>query len=224
MSRSRISGGRFQQTRSTPQASIRRTQRLRSATVRRRPRLTASSSKPGSPSVLLTGWRPSAKGSCKGEFLWQLHGQRSGFAEYRSGLRVRFDCAAHTGPPWRWKAHGRRGKPAVRCACSASRHHHLAKACSAWTAKKPSPLADLLQDRGWITPEERAHVEFVLERRLRTECGDVLAILMEAALPCAAVHAAEALVRMTTIINILIIIHLVMIHVKRPRSVETLGG
>src|SRR6516164_8266504 len=55
------------------------------------------------------------------------------------------------------------------------------EACSAWAAKKSSPLADQLQNRGWITPEERAHVEFLLERKLRRHGGDVHASLMGAA-------------------------------------------
>jgi tetratricopeptide (TPR) repeat protein/tRNA A-37 threonylcarbamoyl transferase component Bud32 len=57
----------------------------------------------------------------------------------------------------------------------------FAEACSAWAAKKSSPLADQLQNRGWITPEERAHVEFLLERKLRRHGGDVHASLMGAA-------------------------------------------
>ena len=37
----------------------------------------------------------------------------------------------------------------------------FAEACSAWAAKKAVPLADLLRERGWITAEEQAHVEFL---------------------------------------------------------------
>jgi tetratricopeptide (TPR) repeat protein/tRNA A-37 threonylcarbamoyl transferase component Bud32 len=57
----------------------------------------------------------------------------------------------------------------------------FAEACSAWAAKKAVPLADLLQERGWITPEERAHVEFLLESKLRRHGGDVHASLVDAA-------------------------------------------
>jgi tetratricopeptide (TPR) repeat protein/tRNA A-37 threonylcarbamoyl transferase component Bud32 len=57
----------------------------------------------------------------------------------------------------------------------------FAEACSAWAAKKATPLADLLQQRGWITAEERAHVEFLLERKLRKHRGDVHASLAAAA-------------------------------------------
>jgi tetratricopeptide (TPR) repeat protein len=57
----------------------------------------------------------------------------------------------------------------------------FAEACSAWAAKKAVPLADLLMERGWITAEERAHVEFLLERKLRKHNGDAHASLAAAA-------------------------------------------
>ncbi len=57
----------------------------------------------------------------------------------------------------------------------------FAEACSAWAAKKAVPLADLLCDRGWITADERAHVEFLLERKLRKHHGDAHASLAAAA-------------------------------------------
>jgi tetratricopeptide (TPR) repeat protein/tRNA A-37 threonylcarbamoyl transferase component Bud32 len=57
----------------------------------------------------------------------------------------------------------------------------FAEACSAWAAKKATPLAELLQERGWITAEERAHVEFLMERKLRKHHGDVHASLAAAA-------------------------------------------
>ena len=57
----------------------------------------------------------------------------------------------------------------------------FAEACSAWAAKKTVPLADLLHERGWITAEERAHVEFLLERKLRRHHGDAHASLAAAA-------------------------------------------
>jgi serine/threonine protein kinase len=56
----------------------------------------------------------------------------------------------------------------------------FAEACSTWAAKKATPLADLLQERGWITAEERAHVEFLLERKLRKHDGDARASLAAA--------------------------------------------
>src|SRR6516165_5973100 len=55
----------------------------------------------------------------------------------------------------------------------------FAEACSAWAAKKSTPLAELLQQRGWITAEERAHVEFLLERKLRKHRGDIHASLAD---------------------------------------------
>jgi tRNA A-37 threonylcarbamoyl transferase component Bud32 len=57
----------------------------------------------------------------------------------------------------------------------------FAEACSAWAARKATPLADLLQERGWITAEERAHVEFLLECKLRKHHGDAHASLAAAA-------------------------------------------
>jgi serine/threonine-protein kinase len=55
--------------------------------------------------------------------------------------------------------------------------NRFAEACVAWTADKGTPLADLVTKRGWITPEERAHVEFLLERKLRKHGGDARASL-----------------------------------------------
>jgi hypothetical protein len=57
----------------------------------------------------------------------------------------------------------------------------FAEACSAWAATKATPLADLLLARGWITREERAHVDFLLERKLRKHGGNAQASLAAAA-------------------------------------------
>jgi serine/threonine protein kinase len=57
----------------------------------------------------------------------------------------------------------------------------FAEACSAWAARKETPLADLLVERGWLTPEERSHVEFLLGRKLQKHGGDARAGLGEAA-------------------------------------------
>jgi hypothetical protein len=46
----------------------------------------------------------------------------------------------------------------------------FAEACTAWSARK-TPLADLLVQRGWLTPQGRADVERLLDRQLR-EHGD----------------------------------------------------
>jgi tetratricopeptide (TPR) repeat protein/tRNA A-37 threonylcarbamoyl transferase component Bud32 len=55
----------------------------------------------------------------------------------------------------------------------------FAEACSAWAARKETPLADLLVQRGWLTPEERGHVEFLLDRKLKKHLGDAHASLAE---------------------------------------------
>ncbi len=57
----------------------------------------------------------------------------------------------------------------------------FAEACSAWAARKDTPLADLLVERGWLTPEERSHVDFLLGRKLKKHGGDARAGLAEAA-------------------------------------------
>jgi hypothetical protein len=53
----------------------------------------------------------------------------------------------------------------------------FAEACSAWAARKDTPLADLLVARGWLTAEDRGHVEYLLERKLRKHGGDAHASL-----------------------------------------------
>src|SRR5262245_25832995 len=55
----------------------------------------------------------------------------------------------------------------------------FAEACSAWAARKETPLADLLVERGWLTAEERGHVEFLLDRKLKKHRGDARAVLAE---------------------------------------------
>lgn len=56
----------------------------------------------------------------------------------------------------------------------------LAEACTAWAARGVTPLADLLVGRGWLTPEDRAHVEYFLSRRLARHGGDAHASLIAA--------------------------------------------
>jgi serine/threonine-protein kinase len=53
----------------------------------------------------------------------------------------------------------------------------FAEACAAWAARKDTPLADLLLERGWLTPEDKGHVEFLLERKLKKHGGDAHASL-----------------------------------------------
>src|SRR5262245_5671005 len=57
----------------------------------------------------------------------------------------------------------------------------FAEACSAWAARKGTPLADLLVERGWLTPADRADVEKLLQRKLKKHGGDARAGLAEAA-------------------------------------------
>jgi hypothetical protein len=56
----------------------------------------------------------------------------------------------------------------------------FADACAAWAARKDRPLADLLQERGWLSDEDRAEVERVLRRRLDRHGGDAAAGLRAA--------------------------------------------
>ena len=55
----------------------------------------------------------------------------------------------------------------------------FAEACTAWSARKETPLADLLVERGWLTAEERADVEKLLARKLKKHGGDAKASLAE---------------------------------------------
>jgi tetratricopeptide (TPR) repeat protein/tRNA A-37 threonylcarbamoyl transferase component Bud32 len=55
----------------------------------------------------------------------------------------------------------------------------FAEACTAWSASKDTPLADLLLARGWLTPADRADVEKLLDRKLKKHGGDAHAGLAE---------------------------------------------
>jgi hypothetical protein len=46
------------------------------------------------------------------------------------------------------------------------------EACGAWAARKDTSLADLLLERGWLTPQDKADVDRLLERKLQKH-GDV---------------------------------------------------
>jgi serine/threonine-protein kinase len=46
------------------------------------------------------------------------------------------------------------------------------EACTLWAADKQTPLADLLVGRGWILPDDRAHLDYLLARQLRRHGGD----------------------------------------------------
>jgi PAS domain S-box-containing protein len=51
------------------------------------------------------------------------------------------------------------------------------EACSLWTARKNMPLGDLLIERGWIQPTDRAHIDYLVERKLDRHAGDASATL-----------------------------------------------
>jgi hypothetical protein len=53
----------------------------------------------------------------------------------------------------------------------------FAEACAAWSARKDTPLADLLVERGWLTPTDLADIEKLLQRKLAKHKGDAGASL-----------------------------------------------
>jgi serine/threonine-protein kinase len=55
----------------------------------------------------------------------------------------------------------------------------FAEACSAWAGRKDTPLADLLVERGWLSPSDRVDVEKLLQRKLAKHQGDARAGLAE---------------------------------------------
>jgi hypothetical protein len=57
----------------------------------------------------------------------------------------------------------------------------FAEACSAWAARKDTPLAYLLVERGWLSPADRADVDRLLQRKLAKYAGDARASLAEVA-------------------------------------------
>jgi hypothetical protein len=57
------------------------------------------------------------------------------------------------------------------------------KACTLWTARKGTPIADVLIEQGWLTAEGRGVVEQLMEFKLRRHFGDVHASLAAAADP-----------------------------------------
>src|SRR5436309_540790 len=52
----------------------------------------------------------------------------------------------------------------------------FAEACVAWTGCKSKPLGDLLVERGWITPADRAVLDRLLEMQLKRH-GDARSVL-----------------------------------------------
>ncbi len=55
------------------------------------------------------------------------------------------------------------------------------EACTLWANQKNTPLADLLVERGWLTPADKTDVERLVERKLQKHGGDVKASLAEVA-------------------------------------------
>src|SRR5438105_3239140 len=51
------------------------------------------------------------------------------------------------------------------------------EACTLWTTRKHVPLAELLVERGWLTVNDKAHLDWLVERQLHKHAGDVHASL-----------------------------------------------
>jgi serine/threonine-protein kinase len=51
------------------------------------------------------------------------------------------------------------------------------EACTLWSSRKDAPLADLLAERGWLKTEDKVHVDYLLERKVRKHAGDLGASL-----------------------------------------------
>jgi PAS domain S-box-containing protein len=49
----------------------------------------------------------------------------------------------------------------------------FATACSIWSTRKASSLPDILCEQGWLLPEDQAHVDYLVERKLAKVKGDV---------------------------------------------------
>ena len=55
------------------------------------------------------------------------------------------------------------------------------QACTLWTTRKDTSLADLLMEQGWLTAADRTAVDRLLERKLKKHHGDARASLAEVA-------------------------------------------
>lgn len=55
--------------------------------------------------------------------------------------------------------------------------NQLVEACMLWSARKNLPLADVLLERGWILPADKAHLDYLLQRKLTKHGGDAKASL-----------------------------------------------
>ena len=58
-------------------------------------------------------------------------------------------------------------------------NNQFAQACTLWSARKATPLAELLVQQRWLTDEDRGHVEFLLQRKLKKHHDDARASLAE---------------------------------------------
>ncbi len=57
----------------------------------------------------------------------------------------------------------------------------FASACSLWCATRELPLEEILVDQGWLTPKDRDHIAYLVERNLQKHQGDEQASLVAAA-------------------------------------------
>jgi serine/threonine-protein kinase len=55
----------------------------------------------------------------------------------------------------------------------------FAEGCAVWASKKDVPLEDVLVERGWLTPADRADVQKLVDRKLRKHGGDAKVSLAE---------------------------------------------
>jgi serine/threonine-protein kinase len=53
----------------------------------------------------------------------------------------------------------------------------FAEVCSLWSKRRDTPLAEILLERGWITAEDNAHLDYLLKRGLECFGGDARARL-----------------------------------------------
>lgn len=51
----------------------------------------------------------------------------------------------------------------------------FADACSLWSMSREKSLPEILRDKGWLVPEDQAHIEYLVERRLAKFAGDIRA-------------------------------------------------
>jgi hypothetical protein len=52
-------------------------------------------------------------------------------------------------------------------------NNQFAEVCGAWAARKDKPLADLLVERGRLSPADRHYLDGLLERKVKKHGGDV---------------------------------------------------